>query len=74
MILFKACKRCNGDMYDAVDIYGPYWECIQCGHMIDVPDARLAKAEAEGRALRAARIAAKKAVPAKVPVPVRVAA
>ena len=38
MILFKACKRCNGDLYDAADIYGPYLECIQCGHMIDLPD------------------------------------
>ena len=61
MILFKACKRCNGDLYDAVDIYGPYLECIQCGHMIDLPDGRLARAEAEGRALRAAKMAARAA-------------
>ena len=61
MILFKACKRCNGDLYDAADMYGPYLECIQCGHMIDLPDGRLARAEAEGRALRAARLAAVKA-------------
>ncbi len=61
MILFKACKRCSGDLYDAADIYGPYLECIQCGHMIDLPDERLAKAEAEGRALRAAKVAAVKA-------------
>ena len=60
MILFKACKRCNGDLYDAADMYGPYLECIQCGHMIDLPDGRLARAEAEGRALRAARLAAVK--------------
>ena len=51
MILFKACKRCSGDLYDTADIYGPYWHCLQCGHIIDLPDDRLAKAEASGRAI-----------------------
>jgi len=32
----KACPRCQGDLFFLEDIYGPYLDCIQCGHNIDV--------------------------------------
>jgi tRNA(Ile2) C34 agmatinyltransferase TiaS len=35
MIRLKACSRCGGDMNSRADKYGPYMECLQCGHMID---------------------------------------
>ena len=35
MLHFKACPRCRGDMYTNRDVYGPYRECLQCGHMVD---------------------------------------
>lgn len=35
MIMFKACPRCQtGDLSLAVDIYGKYVQCIQCGHVL----------------------------------------
>ncbi|MCH7746024.1 MAG: hypothetical protein IIC84_08130 [Chloroflexi bacterium] len=37
MVHLKDCPRCRGDMYTERDIYGTYKECLQCGHMIDLP-------------------------------------
>ena len=34
---FKACPRCQGDMISDRDIYGLYRQCLQCGHMEDMP-------------------------------------
>ncbi len=36
MLYFKACPRCRGDMHGGSDLYGPYRECLQCGHVIDL--------------------------------------
>ncbi len=37
MTLFKACQRCGGDLRASGDIYGDYLQCVQCGHLIDLP-------------------------------------
>ena len=34
---FKACPRCKGDLIGDRDIYGEYRQCLQCGHMEDIP-------------------------------------
>jgi len=39
MILFKACPRCGGDLHVSGDIYGPYNQCVQCGHVVDLKPA-----------------------------------
>lgn len=31
-VRLKACLRCRGDLAFIVDIDGPYWGCLQCGH------------------------------------------
>ena len=41
MIYFKACQRCGGDMHLSGDYYGDYQQCLQCGHLVEVKDARL---------------------------------
>ncbi len=33
MLSLKNCPRCKGDMQSNRDVYGPYTECLQCGHM-----------------------------------------
>ena len=30
-IRFKACRKCGGDLSLEEDIYGGYYQCIQCG-------------------------------------------
>ena len=42
-IRFKACPRCKGDILLDKDRYGFYLECIQCAHMIDLPQLRVSK-------------------------------
>ena len=34
MIWFKACTRCNGDLWGETDEYGPYVACVRCGHYL----------------------------------------
>ena len=41
MIYFKACQRCGGDMHFSGDYYGDYRQCLQCGHLEEIKDARL---------------------------------
>ncbi len=46
MTLFKACRRCGGDLRESGDIYGDYFQCVQCGFLLDLPlEQPLAKAE-----------------------------
>ena len=52
MLMFKACPRCQGDMYINRDIYGEYKECLQCGLMLEV--------ESKSGLLASAMAAAKK--------------
>lgn len=40
MLRLKACPRCRGDMHDNRDEYGIYAECLQCGYMRDLEDAK----------------------------------
>ena len=40
MLRLKACPRCGGDMHDNRDEYGIYAECLQCGYMRDLEDAK----------------------------------
>ena len=35
MLLLRSCPRCSGDLYDTADIYGTYFECLQCGFYLD---------------------------------------
>lgn len=37
MIKFKGCPKCQGDLYLATDIYGRYFNCLQCGFTKDLP-------------------------------------
>lgn len=39
MIRFKACPRCKeGDLVLMEDIFGKYWDCMQCGYTQDIVD------------------------------------
>ena len=40
MLYLKACQRCKGDMHSNRDMYGPYQECLQCGHMVYLEQPR----------------------------------
>jgi len=35
----KGCPRCRGDMVLDRDEWGSYEQCIQCGYLLDVPNA-----------------------------------
>lgn len=35
MMLFKACPRCSGDLYDGKDTLSYFIACIQCGHELN---------------------------------------
>ena len=39
VLYLKACPRCGGDVHTNRDLYGPYKECLQCGHMVDLARA-----------------------------------
>ena len=42
MFYFKACPKCQGDLYQGTDIYGPYTSCMQCSHYLtDAEEAQL---------------------------------
>ena len=38
MMWLKCCPKCNGDLYEEKDVYGPYIACIQCGHYLTVSE------------------------------------
>ena len=33
---FKACPKCNGDMYLDSDAYGHFRKCLQCGRLFEL--------------------------------------
>lgn len=35
MMLFKACPKCGGDLYDGKDTLSYFIACIQCGHELN---------------------------------------
>jgi hypothetical protein len=56
MFWFKACPRCQGDLYEEQDHYGKYIACLQCGHVLsDVEEVELRMAS-HGHALAVARV------------------
>lgn len=38
---FKACAKCQGDMYLEWDAYGPFRKCLQCGRIVELAAAPL---------------------------------
>lgn len=38
MMRLKSCPRCKGDVMVEHDYYGWYEQCMQCGHISDLPD------------------------------------
>ena len=47
MLTLKNCRRCKGDMNTNRDLYGPYAECLQCGHMEYLTDKHTMQARAK---------------------------
>ena len=44
-ILFKSCPKCEtGDLVKYADMYGAYFECMQCGFSRDVVERQFAAA------------------------------
>ena len=35
MFWLGCCSKCNGDLYEDRDHYGPYIACIQCGNYLN---------------------------------------
>lgn len=46
MIRFKSCPKCKGDVMIDRDLYGWYEQCLQCGHISDLPDTVMTPEEA----------------------------
>ena len=36
MVKLKACPRCTGDLGLDRDQYGWFWDCLQCGTLLDL--------------------------------------
>ena len=36
MYYFKACNKCEGDLYLESDSYGSFLKCLQCGRITEV--------------------------------------
>ena len=50
MFWFKACRKCQGDLYEGGDVHGSYISCLQCSrYLTQAEEARL-KLSASGRA------------------------
>ena len=52
MLYFKSCNRCQGDLYEAADIYGRYVACVQCGHYLTEAEERWLKLSPSRRGVR----------------------
>ena len=33
---FKACPKCQGDLYLEQDAYGAFRQCLQCGRIVEL--------------------------------------
>jgi hypothetical protein len=47
MMLWKGCRHCGGDLLGSEVCTGTTHQCIQCGALYDLPDARVKVAAAE---------------------------
>ena len=36
MVYLRACPKCHGDLYDAIDVHGAFLSCLQCGYLRDL--------------------------------------
>ncbi len=36
MLILKGCPKCHGDLYLNRDIYGTYFQCVQCAYIRDL--------------------------------------
>ena len=52
MLFLRACPRCRGDVVEQSDVYGPYYECLQCGWLRDRPKTDEFEARLGGAAVR----------------------
>ena len=50
---FKACAKCQGDMYLEWDAYGPFRQCLQCGRIVELDAAPLLADKDKGYRLAA---------------------
>ena len=41
MIKLKGCPKCQGDLYLSEDMFGKYFNCMQCGYLKDIVEPRL---------------------------------
>ena len=51
---FKACAKCQGDMYLEWDAYGPFRQCLQCGRIVELAAALLPVAVGKDKSRRLA--------------------
>ena len=47
MMLRKGCRHCGGDLLGSEVCTGTIHQCIQCGALYDLPDARVKVAAAK---------------------------
>ena len=33
--VIPCCQRCSGQLFYSDDHYGPYWQCLACGHIVE---------------------------------------
>lgn len=51
MLWLKTCPRCNGDLNEDRDMYGPYVACLQCAHTLtEAEEVALRYSARSGRA------------------------
>ena len=51
---FKACAKCQGDMYLERDAYGWFRQCLQCGRIVELAAALLPVAAGKDKSQRLA--------------------
>ena len=50
---FKACPKCQGDLYLEQDAYGAFRQCLQCGRIVELAAAPGPAAKGNGYRLAA---------------------
>jgi DNA-directed RNA polymerase subunit M/transcription elongation factor TFIIS len=52
MYYFKACNKCQGDLYLASDSYGSFLKCLQCGRITELENRGSSLFKADARNLK----------------------